>query len=185
MYSSSFSVTLLFAYLAWLAGPVTAHGDKDHNHGYEQSYDAINSTGNWEYQKRVTHLFPCQYAIGPSCSSRDQSIINAELTVAASMASYAKANLDSTIGALYTSAFIQSDLISACEQYGNVVAMKDGSNYEFTVTCDDTNKYCTDGYYAYMSDTSRNSGTMNLCSAWFDITGTPAANLENINESEK
>ncbi|TGO65556.1 hypothetical protein BELL_1007g00020 [Botrytis elliptica] len=133
MYSSSFSVTLLFAYLAWLAGPVTAHGDKDHNHGYEQSYDAINSTGNWEYQKRVY--------LGP--------------------------------------------FFIPCEQYGNVVAMKDGSNYEFTVTCDDTNKYCTDGYYAYMSDTSRNSGTMNLCSAWFDITGTPAANLENINESEK
>ncbi|KAF5867938.1 uncharacterized protein Bfra_007133 [Botrytis fragariae] len=174
MYNSSLSVTLLLAFLAWLAGLVIAHGDEDHDHEYEQSYDTINYTGNWEYLKR-------------DCSSRDLNLINAELTVAASMASYAQANLDSTTGALYTSAFIPPDLISSADiiaqlanEYGNVAAMKDGSNYEFTVTCDDTNRYCTDGYYAYMSDTSRSSGTMNLCSAWFDITGTPAASLKNI-----
>ncbi|KAF7926660.1 uncharacterized protein EAE97_010169 [Botrytis byssoidea] len=187
MYSFSFSVTLIFAYLTWLVGPVTAHDDKDHENEYEHSYDTIDSTGAWEYRKRETHLFPRQYTIDPSCSSRDQNLKNAELTVAASMASYAQANLDSTTGALYTSAFIPSDLISGANiitqlanEYGNVAAMKDGSNYQFIVTCDDTRKFCIDGYYAYMTDTSRNSGTMNLCSAWFDITGTPAACLENL-----
>lgn len=103
------------------------------------------------------------------------------------MASYAQANLDSTTGALYTSAFIQPDLISSANiitqlanEYGNVAAMKDGFNYEFTVTCEDTNKHCAEGYFAFMTDTSRNVGTMNLCSAWFEITGTPAAKLDNI-----
>ncbi|TGO28094.1 hypothetical protein BPAE_0032g00370 [Botrytis paeoniae] len=103
------------------------------------------------------------------------------------MSTYAQANLGSTIGALYTSAFIPSELITGANiisqlssEYGNGVTTKDSSNYKFTVTCDDTKNFCERGYFASMSDTSQNAGTMNLCSACFDITATPAAKLKNI-----
>ncbi|TGO66845.1 hypothetical protein BOTNAR_0053g00380 [Botryotinia narcissicola] len=103
------------------------------------------------------------------------------------MSTYAQANLGSTTGALYTSAFIPYGLITGANiilqlsvEYGNGATMKDGSNYKFTVTCDDTKPFCKRGYFATMSDNLLNSGTMNLCSAWFDITGTPAASLRAI-----
>ncbi|TGO17700.1 hypothetical protein BTUL_0015g00360 [Botrytis tulipae] len=187
MYSSSLLVSLLFAFLIWQASQAAAHDDNEYDNEYARSYDTTNSTAGTEYQERRPHLFPRQYNISSICASRDQALIHAELAVAASMSTYAQANLGSTTGALYTSAFIPSGLITGANiisqlsgEYGNGATMKDGSNYKFTVTCDDTKPFCKCGYFATMSDNLQNAGTMNLCSAWFDITGTPAAILRAI-----
>ncbi|THV55360.1 hypothetical protein BGAL_0009g00090 [Botrytis galanthina] len=139
MYSSSLSVSLLFAFLIWQASQATAHDDNEYDNEYAQLYDTMYSTAGTGYQER-------------RCASRDQALIHAELAVATSMSNYAQANLGSTTAALCTFAFIPSDLISGTNiisqlsaEYGNGGTMKDGSDYKFTVTCDDTKPFCKRG----------------------------------------
>ena len=100
---------------------------------------------------------------------------------AAKIATYAQQNLDSTSASTYTKAFISKDLLDAGiigqlkDSYGNganIPATSPPNDYKLKVTCDDNNKFCVNGYYAAMRDSSH---TMNLCSAWFSIKGTPAA----------
>ena len=126
-------------------------------------------------------LFPRQYTINcPSRSDVDRALITTEFGTAAKLAAYAQANLD--VGT-YTNAFIPTDLSPHVkdqlkDSYGNANTMNSGTGYTFTMTCDDTNKFCKNGYYASMSD-SKPAGTMNLCSAFWDVAGTPAADKGN------
>lgn len=101
---------------------------------------------------------------------------------AARIATYAQQNLDSTSAATYTSAFIPKALLDAGiiaqlqESYGNganIPAPNPPNDYKLNVTCNDTKPFCIRGFYASMADSTH---TMNLCSAWWNVTGTPAGN---------
>ena len=111
----------------------------------------------------------------------DLDLINTEISNAGKIATYAQQNLASTSASTYTSAFISKDLLDAGiipqlqDPYGNganIPATSPPNDYKLIVTCDDTNQFCVRGYYASMGDSKH---TMNICSAWFSIAGTPAA----------
>ncbi|KAL9066984.1 MAG: hypothetical protein Q9161_007228 [Pseudevernia consocians] len=150
---------------------ITAHFDHD--------VPAINERS---LRQRSHRLFPRSFTVQCSRPQSDLDLINTEISNAAKIATYAQQNLDATSASTYTSAFISKDLLGVGivdqlkEEYGNganIPATNPPSDYKLKVTCDDTNKFCVNGYYASMSDSQH---TMNLCSAWFSIAGTPAAN---------
>ena len=121
-------------------------------------------------------------------SQDDVNLIKAEFANAAKIATFASQNLDQDSAKTFTSAFISKDLLAVP---GNAIVnqLKDSygrgadipsttaSDYPLIVTCDNTNRFCGNGYYASMSDSSK---TMNLCNAWFDITGTPASSKPQL-----
>ncbi len=100
------------------------------------------------------------------------------------MAKYASENLGNDgQPKTYREAFISKDLLDIPDNaiinqlkdsYGRGAKVNDDSSkdYPLTVTCDNSNAaFCQKGYYAHMNDGKK---TMNLCDAWFDITGTKA-----------
>ena len=95
------------------------------------------------------------------------------------MADFASKNLGSDGARRYLQGFVAQSLLDPAvkiidqlqEAYGRGAGMADQDDFKYTVTCDDTKTMCKNGYYASMNDGSK---TMNFCSAWWDVSGTPA-----------
>ena len=146
-----------------------AHGDHD-----------VPTPNGGSLRQRSGRLFPRSFNVQCSRPQSDLDLINTEFSNAAKIATYAQQNLDSSSASTYTNAFISKALLSSGitgqlkDSYGNaanIPATNPPNDYKLIVTCDDTNSFCTKGYYASMSDSKH---TMNLCSAWFSVAGTPA-----------
>lgn len=136
-------------------------------------------------RQRSGRLFPRSFTVQCSRPQAELDLIKTEFSNAAKIATYAQQNLDSPSASTYTSAFISKDLLDAGiigqlkASYGNganINATNPPTDYKLKVTCDDTHHFCMSGYYASMSDDTH---TMNLCSAWFSVAGTPAGDKNN------
>ena len=116
----------------------------------------------------------------------DIALLKTDFGNAAKMAEFAGQNLASDGAKPYLTAFIAkslSDILNNAiinqlkESYGRGAIMADKDDYKYTVTCDDTKAMCKNGYYASMNDASK---SMNFYSAWWDVTGMPAAGKSQL-----
>ena len=162
------STLISFLVASW-ALQTAAHGDHD-----------VPSPNGGSLRQRSGRLFPRSFKVQCQRPQSDLDLINTEFANAGKIATYAQQNLDASLASTYTSAFISKDLLDASifaqlkESYGNAAGMpatNPPNDYKLQVTCDDTNTFCTNGFYASMGDSTH---TMNLCSAWFSVAGTPA-----------
>ncbi|CAD6593247.1 MAG: hypothetical protein ASARMPRED_007178 [Alectoria sarmentosa] len=140
----------------------------------------IPSSNGGSLRQRSGRLFPRSFNVQCARPQPDLDLINTEFSNAAKISTYAQQNLDSLSASTYTSAFISKELLNAgiTDQlktaYGNGAnfpATNPPNDYKLQVTCDDTESFCVNGYYASMRDKTH---TMNICSAWFSVAGTPA-----------
>lgn len=164
MFISSFT-SLLAA--SW-ALQIAAHDEHD-----------VPSSNGGSLRQRSGRLFPRSFNVQCSRPQSDLDLINTEFANAAKIASYAQQNLDAPSASTYASAFIAKALLDAgitsqlkdsYRNAANIPATTPPNDYKLQVTCDDTKSFCTKGYYASMADSTH---TMNLCSAWFSVAGTP------------